>query len=36
MRHAEADATEQFVYHLQGEKALLAGYHITSTTLILK
>jgi hypothetical protein len=32
----QGDAVEQFVYRLQGEKALLAGYHINSTALILK
>jgi hypothetical protein len=34
--YAEGDATEEFVYHLQGEQALLAGYHINSNALILK
>jgi uncharacterized protein DUF4019 len=34
--YAEGDATEQFVYRLKDGKALLAGYHINSTALILK
>jgi Protein of unknown function (DUF4019) len=32
--YTEGDATEQFVYRLQGDKALLAGYNINSLTLI--
>jgi len=31
---AAGDATEQFVYHLQDNKALLAGYHINSNALL--
>jgi hypothetical protein len=31
---AEGDATEQFVYHLEDHKALLAGYHINSNALL--
>ena len=34
--YAEGEAFEQFVYRLQGEKALLAGYHINSNALIIK
>jgi hypothetical protein len=34
--YAEGEAAEQFVYRLQDEKALLAGYHVTSNALILK
>jgi hypothetical protein len=32
----EGEATEQFVYQLQGEKAVLVGYYVNSNTLILK
>lgn len=32
----EGDAGEQFVYRLQDGKALLVGYHINSTALIVK
>jgi hypothetical protein len=31
---AAGAATEQFVYHLQDHKALLAGYHINSNALL--
>jgi hypothetical protein len=34
--YAEGDATEQFVYHLEQGRALLAGYHVNSNALILK
>lgn len=34
--YSEGEAVEQFVYRLDDEKALLAGYHISSNTLILK
>jgi len=33
---AEGDAQEQFVFRLQDKAALLVGYHINSTALILK
>ncbi|MEW9572437.1 DUF4019 domain-containing protein [Rhodanobacter sp. Si-c] len=33
---SEGDATERFDYQLEGDKALLAGYHINSNTLIEK
>ena len=31
---ASGDAAEQFVYHLQDNKALLAGYHVNSKALL--
>ena len=34
--YAEGDASEQFVYRLQGSRAQLAGYHINSEALVLK
>jgi hypothetical protein len=34
--YSQGDATERFVYRLAGDKALLAGYHVDSTALILK
>lgn len=33
---SEGDATERFDYQLEGDKALLAGYHINSNALIEK
>ena len=35
-KYAEGDATEQFVYRLEIDKALVAGYHINSNALTLK
>jgi hypothetical protein len=35
-KYAEGEATEQFVYRLESDKALLSGYHISSNALILK
>jgi hypothetical protein len=34
--YESGDASEQFVYRLQGANALLAGYHINADALILK
>ena len=34
--YAEGEATEQFEYRLQEEKAVLNGYHITSNALMVK
>lgn len=34
--YAEGDASEQFVYRLRANEALLAGYHVNSNALILK
>lgn len=34
--YAEGDAAEQFVFRMQGKAAMLVGYHINSTALILK
>lgn len=34
--YAEGDAAEQFVYRIKDGEALLVGYHINSTTLVLK
>ena len=34
--YAEGEAAEQFVYFLQGGRALLVGYHVNSNALILK
>lgn len=34
--YAEGNAAEQFVYLLEGGKALLVGYHINSNELVLK
>jgi hypothetical protein len=34
--YAEGEASEQFVYRLQGNTALLAGYNVNSDALITK
>ena len=33
--YERGDAMEQFVFHIQGKSALLAGYHINSNALVL-
>jgi hypothetical protein len=35
-QYAGGEATETFVYRIKNESALLAGYHINSTALIIK
>lgn len=34
--YAEGEASERFVYRMQGSTALLAGYHINSNALLVK
>lgn len=34
--YSDGEAAEQFVYRIQAEQALLAGYHINSNALIVK
>jgi opacity protein-like surface antigen len=34
--YAEGEAAEQFVYRIEGQSALLVGYHINSNALIIK
>ena len=34
--YAEGEASEQFVYRLRGNSALLAGYHVNADALVLK
>ena len=34
--YSDGEAAEQFVYRIEGERALLAGYHVNSNALIVK